>query len=183
MSSGPSAVPRTASRSRGGFEALFAAHHDFVRRSALALGVPVRYADDVVQDVFIVALRRIGDLHPDASARGWLYGILRNVARRAKAKDARRPPLHLAQGSEASPDETLDWRRAAGVVEAFMAGLDDEKREVFVLCELEGMTAPEVTTATSIKLNTVYSRLRTVRALFSKAVAREEAKRQRTRLR
>lgn len=183
MTSGPSAAPRAAPATGGGFEALFVAHHDFVRRSALALGVPVRFADDVVQDVFIVALRRLEDLRPEASARGWLYGILRNVARRAKAKDARRPPLHLAQDSEAPPDEALDWRRAAGVVESFMAGLDDEKREVFVLCELEGMTAPEVAAATSIKLNTVYSRLRTVRALFSKTVAREETKRARTRLR
>ncbi len=169
--------------SRGAFEALFEAHHDFVRRSALALGVPARFADDVVQDVFIVALRRLGDLRPDASARGWLYGILRNVARRAKAKDARRPPLHLAPDAKASPDEALDWRRAASMVESFMAGLDEEKREVFVLCELEGMTAPEVANAASIKLNTVYSRLRTVRALFAKAVAREEAKRQRPRSR
>ena len=183
MTSGPSAVPRAASDDRGGFEALFAAHHDFVRRSALALGVPARVVDDVVQDVFIVAFRRLADLRPDASGRGWLYGILRNVARRARAKDARRPPLHLAPGSAALPDETLDWRRAASVVESFMAGLDEEKREVFVLCELEGMTAPEAAAAASIKLNTVYSRLRTVRALFSKAVAREDAKRQRTRLR
>lgn len=183
MTSGPSAVPRAAPSGGGGFEALFAAHHDFVRRSALALGVPARFVDDVVQDVFIVALRRFEDLRPDASTRGWLYGILRNVARRAKAKDARRPPLHLAKDADAPPDEALDWRRAASVVESFMAALDDEKREVFVLCELEGMTAPEVAAAASIKLNTVYSRLRTVRALFAKAVAREEAKRQRPRSR
>jgi len=183
MTSGPSAVPRAAAPPGPGFETLFTEQHDFVRRSALALGVPMRFADDVVQDVFIVALRRLEDLRPDASARGWLYGILRNVARRAKAKDARRPPLHLAHDDGASPDEALDWRRAAGVVESFMAELDDEKREVFVLCELEGMTAPEVCAATSVKLNTVYSRLRTVRALFAKAVAREEAKQQRTRSR
>ncbi|MGH1340201.1 MAG: RNA polymerase sigma factor [Nannocystales bacterium] len=183
MTSGPSAVPRAPTTAQNGFEVLFAEQHDFVRRSALALGVPARFADDVVQDVFLVALRRLSDLRPDASARGWLYGILRNVSRRAKAKDARRPPLHLAKDSEAPPDEALDWRRAAGVVESFMAELDDEKREVFVLCELEGMTAPEASAATSVNLNTVYSRLRTVRALFSKAVAREEAKRQRTRTR
>ncbi len=177
MRSNRSAAPSATPRSR--FEALFAAHHDFVRRSALALGVPPRFVDDVVQDVFIVALRRIGDLDPAASGRGWLYGILRNVARRAKAKDARRPPLHLAPAPDASPDEALDWRRAAGVVETFLDGLDDDKREIFVLCELEGMTAPEVVAATGTKLNTVYSRLRTVRALFAKAVNREEARRRR----
>lgn len=178
MTSGPSAA-RDATPPERGFEALFEAHHDFVRRSALGLGVPERFVDDVVQDVFIVALRRLSDLDPQASARGWLYGILRNVSRRAKAKDARRPPLHLAPKPGATPDEALDWRRAAGVVESFLDALDEDKREVFVLCELEGMTAPEVAAATQTKLNTVYSRLRTVRELFSKTLSRENARRRR----
>lgn len=178
MTTGPSAA-QSAKPPATGFEALFEAHHDFIRRSALALGVPARFVDDVVQDVFIVALRKLPDLDPTASARGWLYGILRNVARRAKAKEARTPPLHLAPTADASPDEALDWRRAAGVVEAFLAGLDDDKREVFVLCELEGMSAPEVAAATGTKLNTVYSRLRTVRGLFAKTIARQDARRRR----
>jgi RNA polymerase sigma-70 factor (ECF subfamily) len=178
MTTGPSAA-QSAKPPATGFEALFEAHHDFIRRSALALGVPARFVDDVVQDVFIVALRKLPDLDPTASARGWLYGILRNVARRAKAKEARTPPLHLAPTADASPDEALDWRRAAGVVETFLAGLDDDKREVFVLCELEGMRAPEVAAATGTKLNTVYSRLRTVRGLFAKTIARQDARRRR----
>lgn len=178
MTTGPSAA-QSAKPPATGFEALFEAHHDFIRRSALALGVPARFVDDVVQDVFIVALRKLPDLDPTASARGWLYGILRNVARRAKAKEARTPPLHLAPTADASPDEALDWRRAAGVVETFLAGLDDDKREVFVLCELEGMSAPEVAAATGTKLNTVYSRLRTVRGLFAKTIARQDARRRR----
>lgn len=180
MTSEPSAAPNAGDPAERGFEALFAAHHDFIRRSALALGVPPSIVDDVVQDVFIVALRRLPDLDPTASARGWLYGILRNVARRSKAKHAR-PPLHLAPRPDAPPDEALDWRRAAGVVERFLAGLDDDKREVFVLCELEGLTAPEAAAATGTKLNTIYSRLRTVRALFTKTLTREDARRNRTR--
>ena len=172
MTSGPDAARHATPQPS--FEALFEAHHDFVRRSALAFGVPDRFVEDVVQDVFIVALRRMDDLDPRVSPRGWLYGILRNVSRRAKAKDARRPPLHLAPKPGATPDETLDWRRAAGVVEDFLAGLDDDKREVFVLCELEGMTAPEVAAATGTKLNTVYSRLRLARRRFERAVEQRE---------
>ena len=78
-----------------------------------------------------------------------------------------------------TPDETLQWREAAGVVERFLASLDEDKRAVFVLAELEGMTAPEVAETLSTKLNTVYSRLRTARALFAKAVERAEARRRR----
>jgi RNA polymerase sigma-70 factor (ECF subfamily) len=50
--------------------------------------------------------------------------------------------------------------------------LDDAKREVFVLAELEEMTAPEISEALDIPLNTVYSRLRAARQLFEQALAR-----------
>ena len=55
--------------------------------------------------------------------------------------------------------------------------LDPEKREVFVLCDVEEMTAPQVAELLGIKLNTVYSRLRTARQAFNaaaKARAREQ---------
>jgi len=48
--------------------------------------------------------------------------------------------------------------------------LDDDKRAVFVLAELEQMTAPEIAEALSVNLNTVYSRLRAARAAFEDAL-------------
>jgi RNA polymerase sigma-70 factor (ECF subfamily) len=54
--------------------------------------------------------------------------------------------------------------------------LDDEKREVFVLAELEQLTVPEVAQAVGANVHTVYSRVRTVRMLFEQAVARHRAR-------
>jgi RNA polymerase sigma-70 factor (ECF subfamily) len=53
--------------------------------------------------------------------------------------------------------------------------LDDVKREVFVLADLEQMSAPEIAEALEIPLNTVYSRLRTARRAFEDALARRRA--------
>jgi RNA polymerase sigma-70 factor (ECF subfamily) len=114
--------------------------------------------------------------------KAWIFGIARNRARKFRGRHGRpRPPLQLVHGASAvAPDEAMQWRRAAVVVEHFLETLDDDKRAVFVLADLEGMTAPEVAAATGTKLNTVYSRLRAARGLFAKVVARAQAQRRRS---
>ena len=56
------------------------------------------------------------------------------------------------------------------------APVDDEKREVFVLAELEQMTVPEIAEAVEANVNTVYSRLRAARREFDDAVGRHRAR-------
>ena len=143
------------------------------------LGVPAGAADDVTQDVFMVVHRRLPGFDHAAPVRAWIFGIARNLARKHRERSNRRTPLQLVPREPRTPDEALQWREAAGVVERFLASLDEDKRAVFVLAELEGMTAPEVAETLSTKLNTVYSRLRAARALFAKAVQRAEARRRR----
>ena len=48
--------------------------------------------------------------------------------------------------------------------------LDEDKRNVFVLHELEQLGIPEVAEALGINLNTAYSRLRAARAAFERGV-------------
>jgi RNA polymerase sigma-70 factor (ECF subfamily) len=164
-----------------GFPAIYAEHHDFVRRTVRALGVPDHAADDITQDVFIVVHRRLPEFDRRAPIKAWVFGITRNLARKYRERqDRQRPQLQLVHGrAPGRPDEVMQWREAADVVERFLERLDEDKRAVFVLAELEGMTAPEVAEALGAKLNTVYSRLRAGRALFARAVARAEAQRQR----
>jgi RNA polymerase sigma-70 factor (ECF subfamily) len=57
-----------------------------------------------------------------------------------------------------------------------LAQIDPPRREVLVLADIEEMTAPEISEAVGIPLNTVYSRLRVAREEFSEIVARERAR-------
>ena len=52
------------------------------------------------------------------------------------------------------------------MVARFVDGLDEVLRDVFLLSEVDGLTAPEIVQATGTKLNTVYTRIRTSRRLF-----------------
>ncbi len=172
-------------RARPSLAAVYREQLDFVDRSARHLGVPSAQVDDVVHDVFLVVHRRLADFDPEAGAtlRSWLYGITRRVvmhhqrrARRMHARHARfgaaRALDHGEETSASSPDAAYERDEAARAVQRFLASLDEDKRQVFALIEIEGFTAPEAARALGVKLNTVYSRLRAARKRFEQAVAR-----------
>jgi RNA polymerase sigma-70 factor (ECF subfamily) len=60
---------------------------------------------------------------------------------------------------------------------ALLDGLSDDKREVFVLTELEQLSAPEIGLLLELNVNTVYARLRAARADFERALQRHRARR------
>ena len=78
----------------------------------------------------------------------------------------------LADERQAGADESTALAEAARLVQEWLDELDEDKREVFVLAELEQMTAQEIAEATGTNASTVYSRLRAARAEFEKAAER-----------
>ena len=80
-------------------------------------------------------------------------------------------------GESAAPlDEALERAEAADFVRAFLERLDEGHRMVFLLSDVEGMTAPEIAETLELNLNTVYSRLRNARRKFELAVARRRSR-------
>jgi RNA polymerase sigma-70 factor, ECF subfamily len=157
------------------FDQLYTRHFDFVWRSLRRLGVASGLVDDAAQDTFVVVHRRLGDLRPDASAKAWLFGIALRVARDYRRTARRKPSTSLdvetAPGDSRDPFEDAAVAQAGRVLERFLATLDDDRRAVFVLAELEGLTAPEIGDAVGANVNTVYSRLRVARQRFVEFLA------------
>lgn len=157
------------------FEEVYEAHHGFVFRSALRLGVDDASVDDAVHDVFLVAHRRLEEFEGRSSLRTWLFAITLRIAqryRRTRMRKERREDAYAA----ATPDATTDAyarSEAAQTLHRLLGALDDKKRTVFILSELEGMTAPEIAEAFDLALPTVYSRLRAARLELERAVERE----------
>lgn len=168
------AVPSTAS---GGLTLadVYREQVDFVVRSTRHLGVPEPQVEDVVHEVFLVVHRRLSDYDERGSMRSWLYGITRRVVMhhqrgtsRARAREAHAPPPKPIPGAE----EDLLRRQTAAAVARCIDALDPDQRTVFVLADVDGLTAPEIAKAEGIKVNTVYSRLRLARRKFEKLLAR-----------
>ena len=164
-----------------GYEAIYDEHFDFVWRNVRRLGVPEASADDAVQDVFIVVHRRLADFEGRSTIQTWLFGILVRVARdyrRSRARQDAKAAAVAAEGEEPfpTPADLVARREAARVLEELLARLDEEKREVFVLVELEQMRVADVATALAINVNTAHARLRAARLEFEAAAARFRAR-------
>lgn len=157
------------------FTELFRAHFRYVHVQLRRLGVAPAAVDDAVQEVFLVVLRRYAEA-PVVHVRGWLFAIVRRIAYRQRRGAERRHRLADALAGEgeaagAMQDEVV-VRQAARVLGAFIERLPEERREVFILAELEQMTAPEIARTLGIKENTVSSRLRAARQEFDRTFAR-----------
>jgi RNA polymerase sigma-70 factor (ECF subfamily) len=153
-------------------------HAEFVWRVARRLGCPTEAAEDVVHEVFIVVHRRLSDFDPTRSMKTWLYGITRNVVlhhKRGMARRYKRIQKLPEPVPEPDLDEQLARSKAVELVESFLAGLDEDKRAVFSLWAIEGMTAPEISASLGVKVNTVYSRIRAARKRFDELVQSQES--------
>lgn len=163
------------------FEDVYHAQFAFVWRSARRLGVRDASLDDAVQEVFVVVHRRLADFEGRSSIKTWLFGITLRVVR-----DHRRSARRRDAGSDIDPDtlratssgpaDHAEKAEAVRLLHALLDELDDERREVFVMSELEQMTMPEIAEALGMNVNTAYARLRAARQEFEQALARHRAR-------
>ena len=167
------------------FDSVYQSYAPFVWRNALRLGVPTSAAEDVMQEVFLVVHRRLPEFEERTSVRAWLSAILIRVVR-AHRRTQRRKRLSFAPAVPLEPDRLtdaktpspLDWaERDEAVRELYgvLSRMNEERREVLILSEIEELSAPEIADALSVNVNTVYWRLRAARKEFERIVLRRRA--------
>lgn len=153
------------------FDEVYTQHVAFVWRTLRTFGVPDGQLEDAVQDVFVVVHRRLPEWQGRAAITTWLFAIARRVAsshRRRTASDRTEALTEEPEG-EANTFEAMSRAQAAATVMAILDGMDEDKRVVFALVELEQLPVPEVARMLDLNLNTAYSRLRLARAAFEVA--------------
>jgi RNA polymerase sigma-70 factor (ECF subfamily) len=169
---------------------VYAEHFRYVWRCLRALGVRDSALDDAVHDVFLVVQQKLARFDGQAALTTWLYAIALRVARRARAtarKDAWRftsademdqslADVAVAAGAltDEHPERALERGERLLLARRALNRLDDDKREAFVLAQVEQMSAPEISEITGLPLNTVYSRVRAAKLAFQAEVARLE---------
>lgn len=161
---------------------MVAAHLDTVWRALRRLGVPEAGADDAVQQVFMVAARRLEEIDARRE-RQYLLGIALRVAsdarhalqrrREVPMGDSREVERHVSE-SETVPlaEQLVDEKRARAVLASFLERMPTELREAFVLFELEEMAAPAVAEILDIPAGTVASRVRRAREFIRQQLSR-----------
>lgn len=145
-------------------EEVFATHGAYVARALRCLGVREDEVPDAVQEVFLVVHRRLTEFEGRASLRTWLYAICLRQAMRQRRRRARRREEPVARPPEPdadvpTPREALERQRALVRALAILERLDEDKRAVFVLYEVEQLPMGEVAEVLGCPVKTAYSRL------------------------
>jgi RNA polymerase sigma-70 factor (ECF subfamily) len=169
------------------FESVYQQYFDFVWSGARRLGVSAAALDDVVQEIFMVIHAKLHTVRQPQSLRSWIYGVVRRTVsdhhRAQRTRDASTGAYaittELLQHGPPTPSDLKERNDQMALLFTLLEEIDWPKREVFMLAELEGMTAPEIAESLEIPLNTAYSRLRAARIAFEEGLARRSARRER----
>jgi RNA polymerase sigma-70 factor (ECF subfamily) len=163
------------------FAELFHQHAAFVWRALRRLGVRERDAEDLLQEVFMVVHRKLPEFAGRASVTTWIYGIClrkaldyRRLARITREVSAEQAD-HVGEGRAQAPgqERALELKRARSRLDAILDQLDDDKRAVFVLFELEGLTMNEIAGVMGTPVQTAYARLYAARRHIKQSLGEE----------
>ena len=150
------------------FSEIFEAYATFVMRTVRRMGVREADVEDVSQEVFIIVKQKIGTYDTTRSMRAWLFGIIRYQVSDYRKKAFRRAEVSCAEPYaiptvEAKQEKKLVQKENRAILDRALDMLDEEKRAVFVLYQLEGLPMKEVTAMLMCPLQTAYSRLNAAR--------------------
>lgn len=155
-------------------------HSAFVWRTLRFLGVRSADLDDACQEVFLVVCRKLGSFEARSSIKTWLRGICVKTAAayRRKAYVRREVPVESPdrdQASPGSPEQEMKSKEQLALLDRALDALDGDKRDVFVLYEIEELTMREVAEAVGCPLQTAYSRYHAAKERITESVRRASA--------
>jgi RNA polymerase sigma-70 factor (ECF subfamily) len=161
-------------------EQLFRDHAVAVSRWAAQFGGPSIDVEDAVQEVFIVAHRRLAEFRGDAKVSTWLFRITQRVAKhqrrrarwrkwlRGSAIDVggRLPANHL------DPVEEMLRKQAAAQVYGVLDAMSEKFRTVLILSNFEELDANEIAAATGVQPSTARVWLHRARLEYRRIAAK-----------
>ena len=160
-------------RFRGGdaraFEVLVSRHRTPVYSFLVRLTGDRARAEDLCQDAFLRVVKASATWEERATFKTWLFTIARNLAsdearrnvfRRTDDLDAPGGAAATEPSGDPAPDRAAASAELRPKLEAALAALPAEQREVFLLREHAGLRFPEIAAVTGTPENTVKSRMR-----------------------
>lgn len=154
------------------FRTLYRAHTPALYALALRLtGSDQHEAEDLVQETWVRATRKMSAFRGESALRTWLCGVLVNVRReRVRSVWWRMvDTLDIEPATPPSDDAAVDLERA-------IAALPDGARDIFVLHDVYGYAHREIAEMLGVVEGTSKSQLARARALLRKALNPDEAR-------
>jgi RNA polymerase sigma-70 factor (ECF subfamily) len=159
-------LPQTTSLTT---QQLFREHGAFVWRVLRRLGVAESDIEDVCQEVFMAVHQQLPSFEGRSKPSTWIYAIARRRASSYRQRAHRRREQvtgtlpEMPTPDVQTPHSDAEQAQARRTLDRLLDGLDDAKREVFVLYEIEGLEMRKVVEIVGCALQTGYSRLHAAR--------------------
>lgn len=153
------------SRTEDSFLALYRRHTPSLYLFALRLtGGLIHDAEDIVQETWVRAIRKLTQFHQESKLRNWLMGIASNCYRELKRKTMQVDSAINLQTDFVDPPRDL---------EELIRSLPDGSREVLILHDLYGYTHEEIAAQLDIHAGTSKSQLFEARTKLRSALLKE----------
>jgi RNA polymerase sigma-70 factor (ECF subfamily) len=145
-------------------------------------------AEDMAQEVFVQVFKAVSTFRGDSKLSTWIYRIAINLCKNRIKYLGRRKresqeeyeaveeragldvSLGATSGQVARPDHLVEGYQLEGIVEAAIAEMDADFREILVLRDIEDLSYEELSLITGLPDGTVKSRLHRARTMLKAAV-------------
>ena len=151
------------------FEHLYQRYHSRVTAYVARMVGCREHAEEIAQEAFISALRRLRETEQAIAFKAWIYGIARNGAidfLRAKSRrgtevgfdniEGVAEPRHL---SSPSPDAAIENKQALNDLQGAFGGLSEAHHQILIMRELEGLSYDQIGTRLEMSRSQVESTL------------------------
>jgi RNA polymerase sigma-70 factor (ECF subfamily) len=164
-------------------EKLLEQHQAQVYRFGMTMCRDPEDAKDILQDTLLAMARTVRDFRVASSISTWLYTIARSFCIKKRRRSKFAPEAERSLDTDAAsevkslaapgkdPDEALARRQVERALEQAIAALDPMYREVLLLRDVEGLTAPEVAEVLGVSVQAVKTRLHRARLSVRERVA------------
>ncbi len=164
-----SATPAAPARSADAIDPLYGQHVEQVKRWARRLAGPSADLEDLVHDIFLVALGKRFEFRGEATVDSWLFGITQRVVWSKRRKRRIRQWLlgqrqtELVPPEPRTPQHELERREQSVRLYRALDHLSETYRTALILYELEELSGEEVARLTGVPVGTVWVRLHRAR--------------------
>ena len=166
------------------FDHLYENFEPLVERWVRRLAGPSAEVEDLIHDVFVVALRRRGEFRGDAKVSTWLFRITEFVVRKRRFRRKLRQCLDVLHRSHEmavvtpipTPLEVVERRQQAARLYAALDRLPDKYRTAIILCDIESAGAEEAGQLLGLTANAVWVRVHRGRAMLLEQLTRSQGR-------
>lgn len=156
------------------FEHLYETYAASIERWVRRLAGPTADVEDLMHDVFVVAIRRRSEFRGEARLSTWLFRITENVVRKRRFRlrlrgllnFRHRGDLEFTTTPSPTPLEEIERRQEHARLYTALDRLPEKYRTLVILCDIEGLSAVDAGQLLDLSPNVIWVRVHRARAML-----------------